>query len=41
MFSISFWKIVPFVRNTNVKKYCRAGQATQDNTPHVRCMLAN
>jgi len=41
MFGISFWKIVPFVRNTNAKKYCRAGQATDDNMAHVLCMLGN
>jgi hypothetical protein len=35
MFSISFWKIVPFVGNTKVKKDCRPAQATDDNMAHV------
>ena len=34
-----FFKIVPFTRH--VEKYCRAGQATDDNMVHVRCMLDN
>ena len=25
----------------NVKKYCRAGQATDDNMTHAGCMLDN
>ena len=25
----------------NVEKYCRAGQATDDNTAHAHCMLDN
>ena len=25
----------------NVEKYCRAGEATDDNTAHVHCMLDN
>jgi hypothetical protein len=41
MFSISFWKIVPFVRNTNVKKYCRTGEATDGNMADVLCILDN
>jgi hypothetical protein len=30
-------KIVLFQKKK--KKYCRAGQATDDNTAHVQCML--
>jgi hypothetical protein len=33
------WKIVPFMRN--VEKYCRAAQATDDNTARALCMLGN
>jgi len=41
MFSISFWKIVTFWRNPNVKKYCRAGQATDNNMARVLRLLDN
>jgi hypothetical protein len=35
--NLFFSKIVPFMRS--VAKYCRAGQATDDNTAHALCML--
>ena len=28
-----------FFKRGNVGKYCRAGQATDDNTAHAHCML--
>jgi hypothetical protein len=36
MFNNVFTKIVPFI---NAEKYCRAGQATDDNMAHAVCML--
>jgi hypothetical protein len=33
-----FSKIVPFMKK-KVEKYCRAGQATDDNMAHAHCML--
>jgi len=37
--SVTFFspKIVPFMKN--VEKYCRAGQATDNNMAHAHCML--
>ena len=32
-----FSKIMPFC--DNVEKYCRAGQAKDDNMAHAHCML--
>jgi len=32
-----FPKIAPFMRY--MEKYCKAGQATDDNTAHAHCML--
>jgi hypothetical protein len=34
-----FQKIVPFMRY--VEKYCRDGQATDDNMAHAHCILDN
>ena len=40
MFNIFFFsKIVPFMRYTNVEKYCWAGKGTDDNMAHALCML--
>jgi len=40
LFSIIFFsKILPLMRSFG--KYRRAGQATDDNTAHARCMLDN
>ena len=39
MFNNFFPKIVPFMGY--VEKYCRAGQATDDNMDHALCMLDN
>jgi hypothetical protein len=36
MFSALFTKIVPFI---DVEKYSAAGQATDDNIAHARCVL--
>jgi len=41
MFRISFWKIVLFLGNPKVKKYCRAGETTDDNMARVLRMLDN
>jgi hypothetical protein len=35
---IFFSKMVPFIK-LNGKKYCRAGQATDDSMEHARCLL--
>ena len=40
LFSVPFFfssKIVPFMRECG--KYCRAGQATDDNMAHANCIL--
>ena len=34
-----FWKL--YCLWDNVEKYCRAGQATDDNMAHAHCMLDN
>jgi len=39
MFKTFFSKIVPFIRY--VEKFCRAGQTTDDNMAHARCLLDN
>jgi len=36
-FNNSYSEIVTFLGN--IKKYCTAGQATDDNTAHAHCML--
>jgi hypothetical protein len=35
-FNSAFLKIIPFM--TNVEKYCREGQATDDHMEHAQCM---
>jgi hypothetical protein len=39
LYAITFFppKIVPFLRY--VEKYCKDGQATDDNMAHARCLL--
>jgi hypothetical protein len=39
LYAITFFfpKLLPFMRY--VEKYCRAGQATDANMAHARCML--
>jgi hypothetical protein len=39
LFSIYFLTIVPFKRYCKKKKYCTAGQATDDNTARAHCIL--
>jgi hypothetical protein len=38
VFSNVFLKIVPFMRKRE-KKYCGAGQVTDENMAHAHCML--
>ena len=38
--SVTFFKKLCHLCD-NVEKYCRAGQATDDNMAHVHCMLDN
>jgi len=41
LFSATFFFFKPCRLYDNVEKYCRAGQATDDNIAHAHCMLDN
>jgi len=39
LYSVTFLFSKNVSLRDNVEKYCRAGQATDDNMAHVQCML--